>query len=457
MAEALEKWPVKLFRSVLPNVYKYIVKINNALVKEVKALGVKEEDVCHYQIIDNPYDDNKAWFVIHMARLAIYASHSTNGVARIHTEILKNDALKEWYAIYPERFNNKTNGITQRRWLALANEELAGFINDKIGNSWVTNLDELKKIEKFADKKKVLKEFDEIKKIKKQQLATYVKEKEGIDMDPSFIFDIQVKRLHEYKRQLLNAFSILDIYYGLKDGRIKDFNPTAFIFGAKAAPGYARAKGIIKFINEISKMIANDPEVNDKLQVVFVSNYCVSYAEKIIPAADVSEQISTAGTEASGTSNMKFMLNGAVTLGTYDGANVEIVEQAGDENNYIFGLRVEDIEKIKDSYDPKSYYEKNPRIKKVVDTLIDGTLSDDGTGLFKELYDSLFESKPWEKADKYYLLADLMPYIETKLQVNKDYSDTDEFRKKCFINMANAGKFSSDRTILDYAKEVWNA
>ena len=457
MAEALEKWPVKLFRSVLPNVYKYIVKINNALVKEVKALGVKEEDVCHYQIIDNPYDDNKAWFVIHMARLAIYASHSTNGVARIHTEILKNDALKEWYAIYPERFNNKTNGITQRRWLALANEELAGFINDKIGNSWVTNLDELKKIEKFADKKKVLKEFDEIKKIKKQQLATYVKEKEGIDLNPSFIFDIQVKRLHEYKRQLLNAFSILDIYYGLKDGRIKDFNPTAFIFGAKAAPGYARAKGIIKFINEISKMIANDPEVNDKLQVVFVSNYCVSYAEKIIPAADVSEQISTAGTEASGTSNMKFMLNGAVTLGTYDGANVEIVEQAGDENNYIFGLRVEDIEKIKDSYDPKSYYEKNPRIKKVVDTLIDGTLSDDGTGLFKELYDSLFESKPWEKADKYYLLADLMPYIETKLQVNKDYSDTDEFRKKCFINMANAGKFSSDRTILDYAKEVWNA
>ena len=454
MAEALEKWSVKLFKSVLPNVFKYVEKINKALIKELEG---KVDDITKYQIIDNPYDDNKEWFVIHMARLAIYASHSTNGVARIHTEILKNDALKEWYEIYPERFNNKTNGITQRRWLALANEELAGFITDKIGNSWITNLDEVKKMEKFVDDKKVIKEFDEIKKIKKQQLAAYVKEKEGIDMNPDFIFDVQVKRLHEYKRQLLNAFSILDIYYGLKDGRIKDFNPTAFIFGAKAAPGYLRAKGIIKFINEIAKMIANDPEVNDKLQVVFVSNYCVSYAEKIIPAAEVSEQISTAGTEASGTSNMKFMLNGAVTLGTYDGANVEIVEQAGEENNYIFGLRVEDIEKIKDSYNPKAIYDSNPRIKRVVDTLIDGTLDDAGTGLFKNLYDSLFQDLPWEKADKYYLLEDLIPYIDAKLQVNKDYSDIESFRKKCFINMANAGKFSSDRTIKDYAEEVWNA
>ncbi len=457
MAEALEKWSVKLFKSVLPNVYKYVVKINNALLKEVKELGVADENVNLYQIIDTPYSDNPNWEIIHMARLAIYASHSTNGVARIHTEILKNDALKEWYDIYPDRFNNKTNGITQRRWLALANEELAGFINDKIGNSWITNLDELKKLEKFKDKKKVIKEFDAIKKIKKQQLAEYIKEKEGVDVNPDFIFDIQVKRLHEYKRQLLNAFSILDIYYGLKDGRIKDFNPTVFIFGAKAAPGYARAKGIIKFINEISKMIANDPDVNDKLQVVFVTNYCVSYAEKITPAADVSEQISTAGTEASGTGNMKFMLNGAVTLGTFDGANVEIVEQAGEENNYIFGARVEDIEKIKDTYDPKKIYDSEPRVKKVVDALIDGTLSDDGTGLFRELYNSLFENKSWEKADKYYLLEDLLPYIDAKLQVNKDYSDTFAFRQKCFMNTANAGKFSSDRTILDYAKDIWEA
>ena len=392
-----------------------------------------------------------------MARLAIYASHSTNGVAWIHTEILKNDALKEWYKVYPERFNNKTNGITQRRWLALANMELSGFINDKIGNSWITSLDELKKLEKFKDDEKVIKQFDDIKKIKKQQLAEYIKEKEGIEVNPNFIFDIQVKRLHEYKRQLLNAFSILDIYYGLKDGRIKDFNPTAFIFGAKAAPGYMRAKGIIKFINEIANMIANDPEVNDKLQVVFVSNYCVSYAEKITPAADVSEQISTAGTEASGTGNMKFMLNGAVTLGTYDGANVEIVQQAGEENNYIFGARVEDIEKIKDTYSARDLYNSNPRIKKVVDTLIDGTLSDDGTGLFKELYTSLLDGASWHKADHYYLLLDLMDYCDTKLRVNKDYSDTIAFRKKCFMNTANAGKFSSDRTILDYARDIWEA
>ena len=457
MAEALEKWSIKLFKSVLPNVYKYVVKINNALIKDLEKMGITGTDVEKYQIIDNPYDDNKAWYIIHMARLAIYASHSTNGVAAIHTEILKNDALKEWYEIYPERFNNKTNGITQRRWLALANEELAGFINDKIGNGWITNLDELKKLEKFKSDKNVIKEFDAIKKIKKQQLAEYIKEKEGIDVNPNFIFDIQVKRLHEYKRQLLNAFSILDIYYGLKDGRIKDFTPTVFIFGAKAAPGYARAKGIIKFINEIAKMIANDPEVNDKLQVVFISNYCVSYAEKITPAADVSEQISTAGTEASGTGNMKFMLNGAVTLGTYDGANVEIVAEAGEENNYIFGARVEDIEKIKDSYDPKKIYNENPRIKKVVDTLIDGTLSDDGTGLFQNLYNSLFETLPWEKADKYYLLEDLMSYCDAKLQVNKDYADTLKFREKCFMNTANAGKFSSDRTILQYAKEIWEA
>ena len=455
MAEALEKWSVKLFKSVIPNVYKYVVKINNALLKDLDKLGISEEEKKNYQIIDTPYGND--WVVIQMARLAIYASHSTNGVAQIHTEILKADTLKEWYKIYPERFNNKTNGITQRRWLALANMELAGFINDKIGNEWITNLDKLKDLEKYADDKEVIKKFDEIKKIKKKQLADYIKAKENIDVNPDFIFDVQVKRLHEYKRQLLNAFSILDIYYGLKDGRIKDFTPTVFIFGAKAAPGYARAKGIIKFINEIAKMIANDPEVNDKLQVVFISNYCVSYAEKITPAADVSEQISTAGTEASGTGNMKFMLNGAVTLGTYDGANVEIVAEAGEENNYIFGARVEDLEKIKDSYDPKKIYNNNPRIKKVVDTLIDGTLSDDGTGLFQNLYNSLFETLPWEKADKYYLLEDLMSYCDAKLQVNKDYADTLKFREKCFMNTANAGKFSSDRTILQYAKEIWEA
>lgn len=450
MAEALEKWSVNLFKSVIPNVYKYVVMIQKALLKELAEFGVKEKDQEQYFIIDK--ND-----LIHMARLAIFASHSTNGVAWIHTEILKNDALKEWYALYPERFNNKTNGITQRRWLALANMELSGFITDKIGNSWITDLDKLKDLEKFKDDKAVIKQFDDIKKIKKRQLADYIEKKEGVKINPDFIFDIQVKRLHEYKRQLLNAFSILDIYYGLKDGRIKDFNPTVFIFGAKAAPGYFRAKGIIKFINEIAKMISEDKDVNDKLQVVFVSNYNVSYAEKITPAADFSEQISTAGTEASGTGNMKFMLNGAVTLGTYDGANVEIVEQAGEENNYIFGARVEDIEKIKKTYNPKKLYKENPRIKRVVDTLIDGTFDDEGTGMFKELYTSLLEGASWHKADHYYLLLDLLSYCDAKLQGNKDYANTYEFRRKCFINTANAGKFSSDRTIRDYAREVWNA
>jgi starch phosphorylase len=448
MAEALEKWWVKLFKAVIPNVYKYVVLIHKALLKELKSLGISEEEQKKYYIID----END---LIHMARLAIYASHSTNGVAWIHTEILKNDALQEWYKIYPERFNNKTNGITQRRWLALANMELSGFITDKIGNSWITNLDKLKDLEKYKDDKAVIKQFGDIKNIKKRQLADYIKKQENIEVDPEFIFDIQVKRLHEYKRQLLNAFSILDIYYGLKEGRIKEFNPTAFIFGAKAAPGYFRAKGIIKFINEIGKMIQEDKDVNDKLQVVFVHNYNVSYAEKITPAADISEQISTAGTEASGTGNMKFMLNGAVTLGTFDGANVEIVEQAGEENNYIFGARVEDIEKIKETYDPNVLYNSNPRIKRVVDTLIDGTFDDEGTGMFKELYDSILVGASWHKPDNYYLLEDLIPYCDAKLEANKDYSDTYSFRRKCFINTANAGKFSSDRTIHDYAEDIW--
>jgi glycogen/starch/alpha-glucan phosphorylases len=449
MAEALEKWNVKLFKAVIPNVYKYVVMIHKALIKELNNLEISKEDLEKYLIID----DN----LIHMARLAIFASHSTNGVAKIHTEILKNDALHEWYEIYPERFNNKTNGITQRRWLALCNMELSKFITNKIGNSWITDLDQLKNLEKFADDKTVIKQFDTIKKMKKQQLADYIYKKEGISINPEFIFDIQVKRLHEYKRQLLNAFSILDIYYGLKDGRIKEFHPTCFLFGAKAAPGYFRAKGIIKYINEIAKMIEQDPDMKNKMQVVFTSNYNVSYAEKIIPAADFSEQISTAGTEASGTSNMKFMLNGAVTLGTYDGANVEIVEQAGEDNNYIFGARVEDIEKISKTYDPKAIYKKNKRIKKVVDTLIDGTFDDGGTGMFQELYDAILKGASWHKADHYYLLQDFIPYCDERLKANKDYKDTEVFRRKCFYNMANAGKFSSDRTIRDYKEEVWHA
>lgn len=447
MAEALEKWSVPLFKSVIPNVYKYVVMLHKALIKELKAQGVNDDDMSKYHIIDNN--------LIHMARLAIFATHSTNGVAKLHTDILKNDALNEWYQVYPERFNNKTNGITQRRWLALANMELAGFISDKIGNSWITDLDRLKDLEKFKDDKGVIKQYSDIKLIKKKQLADYIYKQEGITLNTDFIFDIQIKRLHEYKRQLLNAFSILDIYYGLKDGRIKDFNPTAFIFGAKAAPGYFRAKGVIKFINEIGKMIDEDKDVRDKMKVVFVSNYNVSYAEKLTPAADISEQISTAGTEASGTGNMKLMLNGAVTLGTYDGANVEIVLEAGVENNYIFGARVEDIEKISKTYDPKAIYESNERIRRVIDTLIDGTFSDGGTGMFRELYTSLLEGASWHKPDHYYILLDFIPYCEEKLKAISDYSDIYSFRRKCFINTANAGKFSSDRTIKDYYNEIW--
>jgi glycogen phosphorylase len=448
MAEALEKWDVALFKSVIPNVYRYIIMINKALQKELSTMGITGDAQKKYMIID---ENNK----INMARLAIFATHSTNGVAQIHTEIIKNTALKEWYEIYPNRFNNKTNGITQRRWLALANMELSGFISDKIGSAWVTDLDKLKNLEKYKDDQNAMEQFAQIKHIKKQQLADYIEKFDGIKLNPDFIFDVQVKRLHEYKRQLLNAFSILDIYFGLKDGRIQNFHPTAFIFGAKAAPGYFRAKGIIKFINEIANKVNQDPEVNEKLKVVFVSNYNVSYAEKITPAADISEQISTAGTEASGTSNMKFMLNGAVTLGTYDGANVEIVEQAGEENNYIFGARVEEIEKIADTYQPKEFYEQNPRLKAVVDTLVNGMFDDGGTGMFRELYDSLLIGASWHKADHYYLLYDFLPYCEAKLRANSDYGDRFHFTQKCFLNTANAGKFSSDRTIMQYASEIW--
>lgn len=449
MAEALEKWDVALFKSVIPHVYKYVQMIQKALRKDLEKLNHEGFDADQYNIIDGN--------LIHMARMAIYGSHSTNGVAALHTEILKNDALKEWYKIYPERFNNKTNGITQRRWLALCNMELSGFITENIGQGWITDLDRLKKLAPLADNKKTIKQFNEIKHIKKIQLAEYIRENEGITIDPSFIYDIQIKRLHEYKRQLLNAFSILDIYYGLKEGRIKDFMPMCFIFGAKAAPGYFRAKSIIKFINEIANLVNNDPDVKDKLKVVFVQNYNVSYAEKLVTAADISEQISTAGTEASGTGNMKLMLNGAVTLGTYDGANVEIVQEAGEENNYIFGNRVEDIEKLKaDGYNSRKIYEKNKRLKKVVDTLVDGTFDDGGTGGFKELYTSLLEGASWHKPDHYFIFADFDSYVEAKLRANKDYKDREAFGKKCLLNVAAAGKFSSDRTIRQYTEEVWS-
>ncbi len=447
MAEAMEKWSVPLFKEVLPHVYEYVAMIDNALKGELVLKGITGTEQERYLIIS----DN----TIHMARLAVFVCHSTNGVAGLHTEILKKDVLKEWYGLYPERFNNKTNGITQRRWLALANMELSEFITGYIGKSWITQPERLKELEPLADDRGAVKEFCDIKQIKKKQLAEYILKKENVRLDPGFIFDIQIKRLHEYKRQLLNAFSILDIYFGLKDGRIADFYPTAFIFGGKAAPGYYRAKAIIKLISEIAGMINNDPEVSDRLRVVFVSNYNVSYAEKLIPAADISEQISTAGTEASGTGNMKFMLNGAVTLGTYDGANIEIAEHAGEENNYIFGARVRELERLKDSYNPVKLYEETPGIKRVLDALTDGTLSDNGTGMFGELYNSILKGASWHKPDHYYLLLDFLPYVKTKLRANRDYSDRYLFGRKGLINTANAGSFSSDITISRYAEDIW--
>ncbi|MBQ4312758.1 MAG: glycogen/starch/alpha-glucan family phosphorylase, partial [Clostridia bacterium] len=338
LSEALERWNTRFFIDVIPQVYDFVLLIDRRLRAELRERGIRGDEARKYRIIDGGD--------IHMARLAIYATHSTNGVAQLHTDILMQDVLRDWYELYPERFNNKTNGITQRRWLALSNPALASFITERIGDGWITDLNELKKLEKYADDNAALTEFARIKRENKCRLAEFVLRREGVKLDPDFVFDIQVKRLHEYKRQLLNAFSILYIYFGLKEGRIKSITPTAFIFGAKAASGYRRAKAIIKYINEIAKLVNSDPETNGMMQVVFVSNYNVSYAEKLMPAADISEQISTAGREASGTGNMKFMLGGAVTLGTYDGANIEIVQQAGEEYNYIFGARVEYIDAI---------------------------------------------------------------------------------------------------------------
>ena len=371
MQEALEKWSCNLVERILPRVYNFILMINERFIKDMYSLGKDKKLITEMA----PIGDG----MVRMANMAVYASSYTNGVAAIHTEILKAETLKDWYEIYPERFQNKTNGITQRRWLALCNSELSDLITRLLGNDgWIKNLDELAKLKKYADDENILKEFIEIKNKKKRQLADFIKTHDGIKVDPGTIFDIQIKRLHEYKRQFLNALSILYIYYGIKDGSITDFTPTTFIFGAKSAPGYRRAKAIIKLIGEIAKLVESDPETKDLIKVVFVQNYNVSYAEKLVTAADISEQISTAGTEASGTGNMKFMLNGTVTLGTFDGANVEIVEEAGEENNYIFGARVEELEKIMPEYDPRSIAFSDEKINRVLNKLIDGSFDDGG-------------------------------------------------------------------------------
>ena len=449
MAEALEKWECSLVEELLPRIYEIIIMINEKFISDMYRKGLEAKDFNDMRIIIGN--------LVHMAHMAVYCSSYVNGVAEIHTQILKDTVLASWYKLYPERFQNKTNGITQRRWLALCNRELSSLITELLGSDeWIVKLDELRKLEKYADDKDILEKFNSIKSTKKKQLKDFILSKENICIDENSIFDIQIKRLHEYKRQLLNAFSILYIYFGIKDGSLKLENPVTFIFGAKSAPGYRRAKGIIKYINEIGKLISEDKDVCDLIKVVFVSNYNVSYAEKLVAAADVSEQISTAGTEASGTGNMKFMLNGAVTLGTYDGANVEIVQEAGEENNYIFGARVEDLKTIMPQYNSRRLFAENDMIRRVVNTLIDGTVSDGGTGVFRELYFSLLDGASWHSPDNYYLLGDLESYVEAKLRAVSDYSRRTDFLKKQWLNMCNAGKFSSDRTIADYAENIWH-
>lgn len=450
LAEALEKWWVGLYEQVVPRIYQITQGIDNQLK------GLLEERF--------PNDVNRQnrmriinGNMIHMAWLAIYGSHKVNGVAALHTEILKNKELKDWYELYPEKFLNKTNGITQRRWLLQSNPQLANLITELIGDSWITDLSELKKLEAYLDDEKVLKRILDIKHEKKVELAEFLKKTQGIEIDPDSIFDIQIKRLHEYKRQLLNIFQIIGLYNKLKLNPNMNFTPVTYIFGAKAAPGYFIAKGIIRLINEVAQMINKDPDVNSKLKVVFVENYRVSVAQKLFPAADISEQISTAGKEASGTGNMKFMLNGALTLGTMDGANVEIVEEAGKENNYIFGLTVKEVEEMRNNgYDPHVPYNSVEGLKKIVDSLVDGTFSDLGNGVYGNIHRSLMETAPWHQADQYFVLEDYEAYRRTQQIINKEYTFRMDWARKQLKNIANAGKFSSDRTIKEYAEEIWN-
>ncbi len=435
MSEALEKWPLDLLRSVVPEIVDIICRIDEKLKSEHPGLFVVKDNTAH------------------MANLSIYVGSYVNGVAEIHSQILKDDCFKDWYKAFPERFQNKTNGVTPRRWMGLCNPELTQLIKYRVGGDFLKDLERLEKLKPMIDDDMV-RQFNKVKRIKKEQLCKIIEEREHIVLNPDFIFDVQVKRLHEYKRQLMNALSIVDIYFRIKDGSLKDFTPTVYIFGAKSAPGYQRAKAIIRYINRVARLINNDPAVADKLKVVFVQNYNCSYAEHIIPAADISEQISPAGTEASGTGNMKLMLNGAVTLGTLDGANVEIAKEAGRDNEYIFGHTVQQINACKESYRARGIYEVNDRLRKALDTLVDGTVPTDGDQ--KELYYALLDGTSWHKADHYFTLLDYAPYVEAKLQANRDYKDRIAFGRKCLMNIASGAKFSSDRTIRQYAQEIWH-
>ena len=435
MGEALEKWPLDLMRSVVPEIVDIICRIDQKLKWEHPGLFIVKDNTAH------------------MANLSIYVGSYINGVAEIHTQILKNDCFKDWYYAFPERFQNKTNGIAYRRWLGLCNPELTAMLREKVGGDFLKNLDLIGELKNQIYDETIV-EFNDIKHLKKEQLCAVIAKHEGVTLNPDFIFDVQVKRLHEYKRQLMNILSIVDIYFRLKEGRLPDFHPTVYLFGAKSAPGYARAKAIIRYINRVAKMINNDPAVADKLKVVFVQNYNCSYAEHIIPAADISEQISPAGTEASGTGNMKLMLNGAVTLGTLDGANVEIAQEAGRENEYIFGHTVDEINAVKPTYHARDIFDSNADLRRAINTLVDGTVPTDDAQ--QELFHSLLDGADWHQADHYFLLLDYASYFDTKLQANRDYADRIAFGRKCLMNVASAAKFSSDRTIRQYAEEIWH-
>ena len=449
LAEALEKWPIEIFQGLLPRIYQIVEEINRRFMIELREKYPSDyAKQSRMSIINNGK--------VYMAWLAIHAGFSVNGVAELHTKLLKEVELKDWFDMYPEKFNNKTNGITQRRWLLSANPELADFITKRIGSGWEKDLTKLKGLEKYLDDDKSLRELMAIKADNKRRLADFLKHSQNEIIDPDSIFDVQVKRLHEYKRQLMNILHIMYVYNKmLEDPSYKPAKKT-YIFGAKSASGYRRAKSIIKLINTVAERINNDRRVNDTLHVVFVENYRVSVAEKIFPAADISEQISTAGLEASGTSNMKFMCNGALTMGTMDGANIEIVEEAGKENAFIFGLLTEQVQKIEmeHSYNPQDYLERNPALAKVVEQLVDGTY-DPSHQLFSELHNSLVYGVEGNRADVYYVLADFDDYCRAQDQAEKLYADKKAWARAALKNIANSGKFSSDRTIEDYVRDIW--
>ncbi|MCD7777146.1 MAG: glycogen/starch/alpha-glucan phosphorylase, partial [Clostridiales bacterium] len=450
MSEALEKWPMELFSRLLPRIYMIVEEINRRFCSDlIKRYGNDADKIRKMAIVADGQ--------IRIAWLAIVGSHSVNGVAALHTEILKHQELKDFYDIYPEKFNNKTNGITQRRWLGHANQELAALITETIGNGWYKDLTELEKLVPYADDPIFRQKFMDIKHNNKVKLASYLKETNGVDVDPDSIFDIQVKRLHEYKRQLLNVLHIISLYNTIKTNPNLDIVPRTFIFGAKSAAGYYRAKLIIKLINTVAKVVNNDPAINGKIKVVFCENYRVSLAEKLIPAADVSEQISTASKEASGTGNMKFMLNGALTIGTLDGANVEMREEVGDDNIFIFGLTADEVidTYAKNNYNPWDVYNIDSDVRGVMNDLVNGTLNEN-TELFRELYNSLLNGINGNRADEYLVLKDFAAYKKAQEEINEAYKDKDKWAKMAILNTAKSGKFSSDRTIAQYAEEIWD-